>query len=118
MKTQWNIDELEAHFTLLPPEIEWLDVKAKAYNRLAQAVMLKYFQQEGRFPEESRDVPTTVLDFIAQQLEIDPTTVRQYKWDGRTARDYKRAIPPHNIFSRDCCAKRLLKRFYSCKLVV
>lgn len=92
MKTQWNIDELEAQFTLLPPEIEWLDAKAKAYNRLAQAVMLKYFQQEGRFPEETRNVPTTVLDFIAQQLEIDPTTVNEYQWDGRTARDYKRAV--------------------------
>ncbi|MCB8945669.1 MAG: DUF4158 domain-containing protein [Ardenticatenaceae bacterium] len=92
MKTQWNIDELEAQFTLLPPEIEWLDAKAKVYNRLAQAVMLKYFQQEGRFLEELWDVPTTVLDFIAQQLEIDPTAVKQYKWDGRIARDYKRAI--------------------------
>lgn len=92
MKTQWNIDELEAQFTLLPPEIEWPDVKAKAYNRLGQAVMLKYFQQEGRFPEELQNIPSTVLDFIAQQLEIDPATVNEYKWDGRTARDYKRAI--------------------------
>ncbi|MCB8972602.1 MAG: Tn3 family transposase [Ardenticatenaceae bacterium] len=92
MKTQWNIDELEAQFTLLPPEIEWLDVKAKAYNRLGQAMMLKYFQQEGRFPEESRNVPATILDFIAQQLEIDPAAINEYKWDGRTARDYKRAI--------------------------
>jgi hypothetical protein len=76
MKTQWNIDELEAQFTLLPPEIEWLDAKAKAYNGLAQAVMLKYFLQEGRFREETQDVPATVLDFIAQQLEIDPTAVK------------------------------------------
>jgi hypothetical protein len=92
MKTQWNIDVLEAQFTLLPPEIEWLDVKAKAYNRLAQAVMLKYFQQEGRFPEKTQNIPGTVLDFIAQQLETDSAAVNEYKWDGRTARDYKRTI--------------------------
>ena len=56
---------------LLSPEVEWLDAEAKDGNRLGQAIMLKYFKYEGWFLEESRDVPADILDFIAQQLEID-----------------------------------------------
>ena len=56
MKQQWNIDELEEHFELLPPEIEWLGVNAD-HNHLGKAIQLKFFQFEGRFPEEETDVP-------------------------------------------------------------
>ena len=50
MKQQWNIDELEEHFELLPPEIEWLGDNAD-HNHLGKAIQLKFFQFEGRFPE-------------------------------------------------------------------
>ena len=76
MKKQWNIDELEAHFTLLPPEVEWLDADAKERTRLGQAIMLKMFQYEGRFPEQASDVPGDIADFIAQQLEIEVEVVQ------------------------------------------
>ncbi len=92
MKKQWNIDELEAHFTLLPPEVEWLDADAKERTRLGQAIMLKMFQYEGRFPEQASDVPGDIADFIAQQLEVEVEVVREFQWDGRTARTHKRHI--------------------------
>ena len=37
-------------------------------------------------------MPADILDFIAQQLEIDAAAVKRYQWDGRTARNHKRAI--------------------------
>ena len=88
IKKQWNNDELEAHFTLLPPEVEWPDADAKDRTRLRQAIMLKMFQYEGRFPEETSDVPVDIADFIAQQLEVEIEVVREFKWDGRTARTH------------------------------
>jgi TnpA family transposase len=54
--------------------------------------MLKTFQYEGRFPEEGRDVPVDILGFVAQQLGIGVEVVENYQWDGRTARNHKRAI--------------------------
>lgn len=64
MKRQWEIEELEAHFTVLPPEQSWLDQNAKPHNRLGQAVQLKTFQYESRFPESRRDVARQVVGFI------------------------------------------------------
>ena len=56
---------------LLSSEVEWLDAEAKDSNRLGQAIMLKYFQYKRWFPEELRDMPADILDFISQQIEID-----------------------------------------------
>ena len=53
MKREWHIEELEEHFTLLPPEIDSLQGNTD-HNRLGKAVLLKYFQYEGRFPEKNR----------------------------------------------------------------
>ena len=41
MKKDWDIEELEASFTLLPTELVWLDNDAKPHNQLGQAILLK-----------------------------------------------------------------------------
>jgi hypothetical protein len=65
MKQKWNIDELEEHFALLLPEIEWLGDNAD-HNHLGKATQLKVFQFEGRFPEEEADVTVLVREHITQ----------------------------------------------------
>jgi len=92
MKKHWDIEELEATFTLLPPEIEWLAKKTEPYNKLGQLVQLKFFQQEGRFPEKASEVPGLVVEFIGQQIEVDAALLEQYDWQGRTSRNHKRDI--------------------------
>lgn len=92
MKRNWDIEELEAGFTLLPPEWDWLDNKAEPQNRLGQAMLLKCFQYDGRFPEKRRDIASQVIEFVAQQLEVEPNLIEAYDWQGRTARNHKRAI--------------------------
>ena len=49
MKRDWNADELVEHWTLLPGEKQWLANKTGP-TRLGFAVLLKFFQHEGRFP--------------------------------------------------------------------
>lgn len=92
MYKQWQIEELEAHFTLLPSELTWLEERSEPYNKLGQAVQLKLFQYAGRFPERARGTEDQVVEYIAHQLEISPEQIKQYDWQGRTARNHKRRI--------------------------
>ncbi len=91
MKQQWNIDELVEHFTLLPPELGRLG-KDAAHNQLGKAILLKYFQYEWRFPESLTTVPTDIVTHIAQQLDIDPAKIGEYRWDSGRAREHRSEI--------------------------
>ncbi len=72
MKRQWEAFELIEHFTLLPSEQEILPSKGNttAANQLGFAVLLKFFQSEGRFPSQLHEVPFSIVSFIAKQLDI------------------------------------------------
>lgn len=52
MKRQWTADDLAEHWTLSPDERALLANRAPA-TRLGFALLLKYFQHEGRFPRTS-----------------------------------------------------------------
>jgi hypothetical protein len=49
MKQQWTVEEQLEHFTLRADERAWIG-ENDPHNQLGKAVLLKYFQQEGRFP--------------------------------------------------------------------
>lgn len=91
MKQQWNVDELIEQFTLLPPEVEWLG-ENENHNHLGKAILLKFFQVEGWFPENESEVPPIVVEQIANQLGLDSEDISRYQWQGRRAREHKRAI--------------------------
>jgi TnpA family transposase len=91
MKRQWQIDELEAQFTLFPAEIGLLGGDA-AHNQLGKAVLLKYFQHEGCFPTEAKDVPEDVVVHIAQQLGFDASELEKYNWSVGRIKDHRQDI--------------------------
>jgi hypothetical protein len=37
---------------------------------LGKAVLLKFFQYEGRFPESVAELPSAVVEYVAQQLNL------------------------------------------------
>ena len=55
MKRSWQPEELIEHWTLIPTELDLL-TKKTATNRLGIALLLKYFQYEGRFPTAKADI--------------------------------------------------------------
>ena len=55
MKRSWQPEELIEHWTLIPTELDLL-TKKTATNRLGIALLLKYFQYEGRFPTSKAEV--------------------------------------------------------------
>jgi hypothetical protein len=56
MKRLWTNDDLVAQWTLQPNELALVEYKEGA-NRLGFALLLKYFQIDGRFPRQKHDVP-------------------------------------------------------------
>ena len=51
---------------------------------LGFALLLKFFQMEGRFPANKNEVPQAVIEYVARQTEVAPTSWAEYDWQGRT----------------------------------
>jgi len=54
--------------------------------------MLKWFQYAGQFPKRKQDVPSVVVDFLAQQLNMDPDVFKSYPLQGRTVERHRAEI--------------------------
>src|SRR5436305_328105 len=89
MKRQWETEELMEHWTLDVEDRTLLGNKTGA-TRLGFAVLLKFFRQEGRFPQHKNEVPSMVITFVATQVGVDASVYLQYAWQGRTI-EYHRA---------------------------
>ena len=58
MKRQWTNEELIADFTISAKELDLIGDSKTDHNLLGAACLLKYFQQEGRFPAQKQDIPS------------------------------------------------------------
>jgi TnpA family transposase len=91
MKREWHSDELMEHWTMLPQEHKLLGNKSGP-TRLGFAVLLKHFQYEGRFPQHPREVPSGIVTYIAQQLDLEPEAWSHYDWHGRAIKYHRAQI--------------------------
>jgi hypothetical protein len=89
MKRDWNADELAEHWTLLSCEKPLLANKIGP-TRLGFAVLLKFFQHEGCFPQHPQEVPDVVVRHVARQVDVEASAWAHYRWQGRTI-EYHRA---------------------------
>src|SRR5579864_4985429 len=90
MKRQWANEELIEHWILGPWDLAQVGNKTGA-TRLGFAVLLKFFQREGRFPFFKNEIPGVVISFVATQVDVTPEAYLQYDWQGRTI-EYHRAL--------------------------
>ena len=88
MKRKWNNQELSEHWALEPDERELIR-RRKGANRLGFALLLKYFQLQGRFPEKKNELPRVVQTFVAEQLELPVALYQDYQWGGRTLTSHR-----------------------------
>ena len=93
MKRNWQPEELIEHWTLLEAELALL-TKKTASNRLGLALLLKFFQYEGRFPLSKAEIPSNAIRYVADQLKISPDLLNSYDFNGRT-------IKAHRVLLRD-----------------
>jgi hypothetical protein len=75
MNRHFDIDAIVHPFTLLPPEIDFLGTN-KPHNHLGKALLLKFFQAEGRFPKGEDDFPLGIIEYVARQLNLLPKPSR------------------------------------------
>jgi len=91
MKKSWLPEELVEHWTLLPDELERLAQK-NDQNTLGFAILLKFFQLEARFPENSSEIPADVVNYVAKLLDIKSEKYQDYDWQGRSIKYHRAQI--------------------------
>lgn len=91
MKQIWTLDELIEHWTLQSDETALLAFKSEQY-RLGFALLLKFFQLEGRFPRYQFEMPDEVIAYVAQQVGVAPEKYDAYDWQGRTIKYHRAEI--------------------------
>ena len=98
MKRRWSPEDLKAVWLLFPDELALLRNKTGA-TRLGFALLLKFFQEEGRFPNSPGEVPREGVRYVAFHLNVPEEAWQEYRWDGR-------AIKYHRAEIRDWCGFR------------
>ena len=91
MKRIWDVNELAEHWSLKFEETQLLKTKP-ARNHLAFVAQLKYYQNTGRFPLATNDIPDTPLHYLADQLEVTVEQIHEYDWLGRTVTRHRKEI--------------------------
>lgn len=91
MKRKWGNHELVEHWTIEEEEQPLIRQK-RGINRLSFALLLKFFQLKGRFPEKKNEIPRVVRAFVAEQLSVDEGDYDQYDWDGRGIKRHRAEI--------------------------
>ena len=91
MKRQWENEDLIEHWLLSVWDLAQLGNKTGA-TRLGFAILLKFFQHEGRFPSFKNEIPGVVISFVATQVGVVPEVYLQYDWQGRTIKDHRAEI--------------------------
>ena len=98
MKHHWTPEELADHWTLNPADLALLAPRGEA-NRLGFALLLKFLQIEGRFPQSGDELPAVAVAYLAQQLGVAADQVAHYDWQGRT-------IKRHRVLLREALGLR------------
>ena len=91
LKTNWSTEELIENWTLLPQELERVKNKVGG-NQIGFALLLKYFQLFARFPDSPKEIPNSIISYIASQLNQNASTYSEYDWQGRSITNHRAQI--------------------------
>ena len=91
MLQNFNESELMEHFSISEQETNLIANKAGS-TRIGFAVMLKYYQFEGRFPKKHMNIPEIIVNHIAEQVGVIPESFSKYKFKGRSVRYHRNQI--------------------------
>ena len=90
MRREWEPEDLVAGWTLVEQDERELVAYKRGPTRLGFALLLKYFEMEGRFPRHVGELPPAAVGYVARQVGVDPVELAGYEWSGRTF-EYHRA---------------------------
>ncbi|MFD1545982.1 DUF4158 domain-containing protein [Nonomuraea guangzhouensis] len=91
MRAEWEPDELIGSWTLV--EGDWKLIRNKSgATRLGFALLLKFYELEGRFPDGPQEVPLVAVDYVASLVKVDAGEFAKYRWTGRTIEYHRKQI--------------------------
>ena len=82
----------DAIYNLSDDELILAKTKNTDKNRLGFAVLLKYFQLESRYPKHIKFIDPLMLNTIANQLNILPSMINQFDWEGRSTKRFRQEV--------------------------
>src|ERR1035437_8109617 len=98
MRREWELEDLIACWTLDEEEFALLANKTGA-TRLGFALLLKYFEQEARFPRRE-DVPRAAVDFMAGQVKVCAELFADYDFTSRQAANHRGQVRDFHKFAK------------------
>jgi len=94
MKHHWSAQELVEHWSLTQEQLSWVRNRTDR-SRLGFAALLKFFEFEGRFPNDRRELPMVAIDHLAVQLELNRDALADYDLGSRSAKRDRSRIRQH-----------------------
>jgi TnpA family transposase len=91
MRRDWEPEDLVSSWTLVEDDWRLLGSKSGA-TRLAFALLLKFFEVEGRFPRHPREFPGQAIRYVGEQVHVAPEMLATVNWDGRSAERHRAQI--------------------------
>ncbi|HEY5523947.1 MAG TPA: DUF4158 domain-containing protein, partial [Clostridium sp.] len=91
MKRNWDLEELIDYFTFMPNELRLIGNKT-GETRLGFAVILKFFRNEARFPNNKNEIPKAVISYIAKQFKVSSELFSEYNIESRSFYYHKSQI--------------------------
>lgn len=84
MKQRWSDEKLVERWTLTDAEKDLIDQPTDR-GRLGFALLLKFFQIEGRFPRHRRDIPRAAITYLAELLSVPAAAWDEFPFNERSA---------------------------------
>jgi len=100
VRREWEPEDLVACWTLVEADRDLIANKTGA-TRVGFALLLEYFELEGRFPRHTGEVPRQAVVYVAEQLHLEPSLFSAYASAGRTI-EYHRAQIRAALDFREC----------------
>ena len=89
MRREWEPEDLVAGWTLVEQDERELVAYKRGPTRLGFALLLKYFEMEGRFPRHVGELPPAAIGCVARQVGVDSVELAGHEWSGAHVR-----VPP------------------------
>ena len=91
MQREWHPAELIECWTLLDDDRRLVANKT-GVTRLGFALLLKFFELEGRFPRSAAELPASAVDYVAAQVKVPASALDAYQWAGSTIEYHRSQI--------------------------
>lgn len=89
VRQEWSLEDVVACWTLVDGDWKLMANKSGT-TRLGFALLLNFFELQGRFPDLLEEVPEAAVDYVAGLVKVPASEFASYALIGRTA-EYHRA---------------------------